>query len=139
MKHLYLSAIVLLLAAQTSWAQPYRNISSPGTYGPYSRPGLSPYLNLIRGGDPAANYYLGVIPERDRRAIGAQQGAQLLDLEQRSATSAAGERDPKLIPELPGTGHPTYFFNYGSYYNFGGTGRGTLAAPTQALGQRPRR
>ena len=39
----------------------------PPQYGPGFRPALSPYLNLLRGGDISSNYYLGVNPEFQRR------------------------------------------------------------------------
>jgi len=39
-------------------------------------PALSPYLNLVRGGNPAVNYYLGVLTEFDRRAFEGQMLAQ---------------------------------------------------------------
>jgi hypothetical protein len=36
----------------------------PGYSSPYGGPPLSPYQNLQRGGDPASNFYLGVVPDR---------------------------------------------------------------------------
>ncbi len=47
---------------------PYPAISpSPNAPTQYSRPPLSPYLNLLRGGDPAVNYYLDVVPALQKR------------------------------------------------------------------------
>src|SRR5262245_12615133 len=123
------AAALLLLAAPAAFAQQSRYANPAGSYGPYARPALSPYLNMIRGGDPAANYYLGVVPERERRALNVQFGSELQDLEQRTSAPAAGEREP-AIPELPVTGHPSYFLNYSTYYNLGGApGRTGLTAP----------
>src|SRR5262245_56602670 len=44
---------------------------------PAPGPSLSPYLNLLRGGNPAANYYLGVVPELQRRTQAAQFGGAI--------------------------------------------------------------
>src|SRR5207247_6563256 len=50
---------------------PYYGQPYGGSYrsmgGGFGRPGLSPYLNMLRGGSPAANYYLGVVPEFERQ------------------------------------------------------------------------
>jgi hypothetical protein len=137
MRPLYLSSIVLaFLFPHTAFAQPQR-YNPASTYGPFSRPALSPYLNLIRGGDPAANYYLGVVPERDRRANTVQFGAQLLDLEARSDAASRAAPEPD-IPQLGATGHPAYFLNYSSYYNFAGAGRPAQPAAAPLRGQRRR-
>jgi hypothetical protein len=122
-----------LLSARPAFAQyPYPTSTQSPTYRPtpnvYARPGLSPYLNLLRGGSPAANYFLGVVPERERRATSAQYGTAILDLERRAAPSPAID---ELVPELPSTGHPTGFLNYGNYYGFG-TGPRTFPPVTQA-------
>src|SRR5688500_606325 len=61
-----IAGALALLAAQDASAQ-YVFRPNPPVVAPYSRPALSPYLNLLRGGDPAANYYLGVLTEYDRR------------------------------------------------------------------------
>jgi hypothetical protein len=39
------------------------DVSVPGPVDPT----LSPYLNMLRGGDPAANYFLGTLPDFQRR------------------------------------------------------------------------
>jgi hypothetical protein len=99
--------------------QPYYNL--------YSQPNLSPYLNLLRGGNPAANYYMGVVPERERRQFERQSGAAILELDRRVGQVAEAE---ELGPTLPQTGHMAYFGLYGSYYNFG-AGIRTGQIPTQ--------
>jgi hypothetical protein len=86
-----------------------------GAGNPYGRPQLSPYLNLLRGGNPAANYYLGVIPERERRSNAAMFGSAINDLEWRTRYGAGGELD--LGEPITSSGHPTAFLNTGSYYN----------------------
>src|SRR5215813_2177101 len=64
-----------------------------GGFAPYNppQPQLSPYLNLLRGGDPSANYFLGVVPERERRRNDALFRGSILDLEQRTQQLAEGE------------------------------------------------
>ncbi len=136
MKRAFLaSAAVLLLSVSASFAQGSRYGGQPSNYGPYSRPALSPALNLIRGGDPAANYYLGVIPERDRRATGIQYGAELQELDQRMSRTN-GDRGGDL-PRLGPTGHSTFFLNHSTYYNFGGS-RAAPSGPPAATQRRTR-
>jgi hypothetical protein len=111
-------AVALLLAGGTSraWAQagPYmqQNPYGSSSYG-YGTPRLSPYLNMLRGGLPAANYYLGVLPEVERRANARIYGAQIMDLERRvEGTQEATD----LFPRLTETGHQAVFANTGSYF-----------------------
>jgi len=115
-----LIAIVPALPAQ----QPYPYAYGRGTIGPYNRPTLSPYLDMLRGGSPSANYFLGVNPEFQRRANTAVFGTAIEDLERRANENVAPEAED-LLPTLPGTGHPAAFNNLGSYFN-------TVSAPRQA-------
>ena len=115
MKRLILAAIgsvccLVSLSAQTALAQmaPY---SRPGS-APANRPQLSPYLNLLRGGDPAANYYLGVVPERERRRNDAVFQREIADLDQRTQSTTPGE---DFVP-LRSTGHATAYGNTGTYF-----------------------
>jgi hypothetical protein len=96
------------------------------------RPQLSPYLNLLRGGNPAANYFLGVLPEFERRANAYQFGNAIYDLEQRDLTSPSG--DPLELTS--GTGHPTAFANTGTYFGTGASQRFLPATPTPQQGGR---
>ena len=107
-----------------------------GAGNPYGGPQLSPYLNLLRGGSPAANYYLGVVPEVDRRANTAAFGAAISDLERRSLAAAVGEGD--LGEPTTTSGHPTAFMNTGSYF---GALNAPRTAPARASGgaRRPAR
>jgi hypothetical protein len=84
----------------------------PPAGGPYG-PGLSPYLNLLRGGPPAVNYYNGVLSERDRRLFQQQAGQSILGLEQQIG---AHQSEDDLLSILPGTGHPTAFGFSASYF-----------------------
>jgi len=85
----------------------------PNPGGPYG-PGLSPYLNLLRGGPPGINYYNGVLSERDRRLFQQQAGQSILGLEQQIGAPQSESDD--LLSVLPGTGHPTAFGYSGAYF-----------------------
>jgi hypothetical protein len=102
-----------------------------GQYVPYYSPvnnryanqgPVSPYLNLLRGTNPAVNYYLGVRSEVERRSA-----LQLQLLGQERTTQEFDKLSDELYQKLPGTGHPAAFMNYGGYYSFGGTPGGQLA------------
>lgn len=95
-------------------------------YGPGYRPGLSPYLNLIRGGDPAANYYLGTIPEQQRRQQAQQFGSEITELQDKtSRLPEVSPLDKDLTKEIP-SGHPTGANTTLGYY---GDTRGFYAKP----------
>src|SRR4051794_3494080 len=57
----------LVPAAQAQYSPGFGPPINP-PYGVGYRPGLSPYLNLLRGGDIASNYFLGTVPEFQRGA-----------------------------------------------------------------------
>lgn len=102
----------------------------PGGYSQYGygSPRLSPYLNLLRGGNTAANYYMGVVPEVERRANARLFSSQILDLNRRLQ---GVEEEKDLFPRLSETGHPAGFMTYGPYFNMGTQRRPT----TGAIGQ----
>jgi hypothetical protein len=120
-----LAAVAWAGVAGTARAQvlPYGQ-SSFRPYDMYNSPALSPYLNLGRGGSPSANYYLGVVPEFQRRTFENLAVGNFQTLERRTAQNQQ-ELDEllaqPLLRTLPPTGHPTAFLNYGSY--FGGLNR----------------
>lgn len=104
----------------------------PNIYNPRTQP-LSPYLNLLRGGNPGVNYYYGVRP--GTTGGGAAFGAAGVTPGGSGRTSFPfqyTEEDALLLPEpgagyaLPPAGHPTAFNNTMGYFP-GGPG-----------GQRPR-
>jgi hypothetical protein len=146
MARLGLASLALIALASSAQAQPSSNspynlnIYGPGLVSPYNssftRPGpnLSPYLNLLRGGNPAANYYLGVVPEVERRNNAAAFRAGIQDLS-RQIENPLGENEP-LFSGLPQTGHPVQFFNFSTYFGTGPrplgqqqAGQGTGPAP----------
>jgi hypothetical protein len=124
LRSLAVLGMLAFLAAGKASAQysPYY----PGSYGGYGRPGgapaLSPYLDLRRGGNAAANYFLGVLPEIDRRRTKVEQGTAITDLERRTEmqSSQLQELDTVLSPltggGLPPTGHAAAFATYSTYY-----------------------
>jgi hypothetical protein len=112
-------------AQATNYARPYP--------GPGSVPALSPYLNLVRPGNPAVNYYLGVLPEIERRVADVQFGAAIQDL-QRQVGTLQGLEYEDLLTGLPPTGHGAVFNSYGTYFNTGIYPRGQVGLG----GRRPR-
>jgi hypothetical protein len=109
------SLAVFLVGAGMARAQ-FQAPAAPN-YGPGYRPQLSPYLNLLRGGDPAANYYLGTLPEFQRRANAQQFSSEINELDRRVFGNILTEEQRLALP-LPASGHPTAF-GYTGYY-FGG-------------------
>ena len=114
----------LMLTAEAN-AQP----PLPRPLGGATTPPVSPYINLLRGGNaPAINYYGLVRPQLDfRNSILALQGQVWY------AQQAAGLQ----TGETGTTGHPVAFMNYGGYFmtTAGGPVAGGPTAPTRrALG-----
>lgn len=127
-----LGSLVLVVLAPAATAQYAPSVQRP-TAGPYQRSTISPYLNLLRGGNPAANYFLGVLPEVNQRSLNAQYGSAILGLERRAAPPRGDLPElEEALPTLPSTGHPAVFGNVGSY--FGGAPRagGSTRAPAPA-------
>lgn len=122
---------LLVAAAAAAWISmtaggaqaqgvPYGPLGQQPLYNGFNRPALSPYLNMLRGGDPASNFYLGVIPEFQRRnfearALDSFQSLSRDAARNRELAEDALAREPTLRT-LPSTGHPTAFLNYGSYF-----------------------
>jgi hypothetical protein len=134
-----LLASLIPLSAGTARAQ-FAPPSRPN-YGPGYKPPLSPYLNLLRGGDQAANYFLGTIPEQQRRLNATQFATEINALDQRTL-GAVLTPEASIYQILPGTGHPTAFGTTGYYFGntnpYGaGGGQRPLAGRGQQ-GQQPR-
>jgi hypothetical protein len=136
-----------LVSAGPALAQsynPYTQITPTTQFNPYSRPPglapgggprLSPFLNLLRGGNPAANYYLGVVPEQERRRNEAFLGSSIQQLEQRLNTLPPEEGD--LLTPQSQTGHPAVFFNTGPYFASTSGVRAPLPAAPPTFGSGP--
>jgi hypothetical protein len=133
-------SLALLVTAGTGSASaqvgPYGPGFRPGLF-PSGTPGLSPYLDLTRGGNRAANYFLGTIPEIERRRNTALFGAAIQGLEQRQRAAPEVEAE-ELVPTLPGTGHPVAFGSYAPYYQLGPGATTPIRQPQPAIGARRR-
>lgn len=104
------------LAAGSASAQPPVPGGGLGT----RPPTYSPYLNLLRGGSPAINYYGLVRPE-----IQFRQGLQNLAGNVAQNAQDIGTLEAGVGGVSP-TGHPTMFMNYGSYFMNGSAGANTM-------------
>ena len=105
------------------------SVSAQGTYtrpmtSPNGAPAVSPYLNLVRGGNPAVNYYGLVRPQMD-----SQRAVQQLQ----SGTAIPAPSLP--MDAMPTSGHPVQFMNFSHYFNnnvgggLSGRGAGGLSGP----------
>lgn len=105
---------------------------------PFAQPTLSPYLQMLRGGNPAANYFLGVLPEQARRFDAARLNNAI-----NFYNSAAAPAPPvgfdleesDNLKTLPQSGHSAGFMFYGTYYNFGNRQRPYFPLPFNQGGQ----
>jgi hypothetical protein len=89
---------------------------------PIVRPAYSPYLNLLRGGDPAFNYYGLVRPQMDFMT-------NLQQLQQQSLLGQpTGPVDSAAVLLI--TGHRSQFMNFSHYYGQRIAGPGTLPPST---------
>jgi hypothetical protein len=125
---------LLAMSNQRVFAQfgPYQPYGRAGTagYNPSLRgPLLSPYLNLRP--NAASNYFLGTIPEEQRRAQYRQLSTEIQNLEPRGGAPAPVTEED-LVPRLSETGHGVTFMNMSPYYTFGPSAAGAALA-----GQRP--
>lgn len=107
---------VLLLTAQQATAQGMS--ANVPNFAPYWRQPLSPYLDIARGGSPAINYFLGTIPEQERRANFGYLSTELQYLDNRTLATARGEN--LVQPITPGamglTGVRPVYGATGDYY-----------------------
>jgi hypothetical protein len=99
-----LLVVWLFLASSMVDAQP----PAPRPPARQSTPSFSPYLNLLRGGNPAINYYGLVRPELEFRGAIRQLQQQVETIPGQGLPAAAGQ--------LPPTGHPVQFMNLSHYY-----------------------
>jgi hypothetical protein len=96
---------------------------------PYQRPVFSPYLNLLRGGNPALNYY-GIVRPELRAYDALQQLNQQLTITQQQVNDIGGQNT------IPMSGHPVFFNNLSHYFSSAYPGAPTAgAAMTRPQGQ----
>lgn len=102
----------------------------PPSYNPV-RPSYSPYLNLLRPGNPAVNYYGLVRPEMET--------LNFLNQVERQVTRLQNTPQTIITPGLPPTGHTVGFMNASRYFltfeqMAGGSGSYSLTVPGKFLG-----
>jgi hypothetical protein len=127
-----LAIVIVALGTNLVQAQP------PGGYAPPPPPGginmrppaFSPYLNLLRGGSPAVNYYGLVRPEMQFR-----QAIQNLSADVAMNQQMIGGLGSEL-GAIQSTGHPTQFMNLGGYFmnSSGASGASILGAGSSRYG-----
>jgi hypothetical protein len=82
----------------------------------YSRPTVSPYLNLTRpGGTITPNYQSLVRPQMDQMRVNRAQRASTANLQREVNNS----RHQAVLPgqTIRGTGHATNYMSYSQYFN----------------------
>jgi hypothetical protein len=133
------AALLALAAGWTGAAQAQISYPFQPQYGPGYQTMLSPYLNMLRGGDPAANYFLGVLPEQQRRENRNVFQGQIGGLRALTAPlanpleEALASPEPLLPKQLPPSGHSTAFGYTAAF--FGGQPALPLGARRGALQQ----
>ena len=137
MKRILLAPVAVLLAWLTLGSTPasaqYTYPFSPPLYGPGYQTQLSPYLNLLRGGNPAANFYAGVVPEMQRRQDrNAVYGSLQALTMQFPAPPGINEED--YDAPMYSTGHPTAFNYTGMYFNSSMMGQGSMNPYSRRMG-----
>jgi hypothetical protein len=126
--------VLLLGATSNASAQqyytpyPFQYSQMPGL-NPGGGPRLNPYLNFFRG-NPAVDYYLGAVPEIDRRRFQVQTRSQISGLEQQLNTPPIGDED--MLPLQSQTGHAVAFGNTAGYFSGGFTGRVSMGSRVPA-------
>jgi hypothetical protein len=136
MRRFTFSSCAALLTLAAGWTSPARAQLiypfQPPAYGPGYQTMLSPYLNLLnRANDPAVNYFLGVLPEFQRRENRNQFRAQIGQLQILTAPlrNPLEEVEVSDVPrKFYNTGHPTAFGYTGTFF-----GAQTAAAPLGAM------
>ncbi len=135
MAQIRFSAFVAVLTLSAAWAGSARAQNTypymPPPFGPGYQTMLSPYLNFLRGGDPAANYFLGVLPEQQRRQNLNQFRGQIGNLQILTAPLRNPLEEPLEVSDVPQkfypSGHATAFGYTGTF--FGGQTVQPLGGP----------
>jgi hypothetical protein len=132
MKHLLAAAsagvLGLILAGSASAQYGFRPLAPPN-WGPGYRAPLNPYLNLTRPGDPSTNYFLGTIPEIQRRQ--AYQDLRTFEDDTLARERQLGEDLPNVRPVVSGT--YSLVNNTGGYFNNTYNYFGNAARPSAPL------
>jgi hypothetical protein len=145
MRRFTFSSCAALLALAAGWSGTARaQITYPFTppqFGPGYQTMLSPYLNFLRGGtnsgSAAANYFLGVLPEDQRRQYSNQFRGNISNLQILTSPLRNPLEEPVEVSDVPRkffpSGHPTAFGYTGTFFGAAGSPlaamRGTQIRP----------
>jgi hypothetical protein len=114
-----LSTVILIAGVANAQAAGPTNPGSPApnAYSRASQP-LSPYLNLLRGGNTAVNYFYGVRPGTQTGAFNGMfsQAGPRQTFFPGADTLADLVDDPRDIGKVGPTGHPAGFDNTLNYF-----------------------
>jgi hypothetical protein len=121
MKYLAIGTLALVFtgAARAQFpGMPSANAFAPNMYNRGTQP-LSPYLNMLRGGNPAVNYFYGVQPGTQSNAfmgIFGGAGSQRLTFFPGADYLTDILEEPRDATKVQPTGHPAAFNNTLSYF-----------------------
>jgi hypothetical protein len=123
MRRFIFSSCAALLALAAGWSGTARaQITQPFTppqFGPGYQTMLSPYLNFLRN-NPAANYFLGVLPEDQRRQYSNQFRGNISNLQILTSPLRNPLEEPPEVSDVPRkfypSGHPTAFGNTMTFF-----------------------
>jgi hypothetical protein len=114
MKWVIAAAGVVVLAQAASAQQPISVFNPVPSYSS-PRPSVTPYLNLLRGGDMSANYYSGVWAARDIRGLQMQPNFMMGMPQLNPGVDDRADLELR-DKQLPPTGHQAGFMIYNAYY-----------------------
>jgi hypothetical protein len=142
MRYLLIGAAVFGTAGIANAQYPFPPGSvMPNIYNPQNQP-LSPYLNLLRGGNTGVNYYYGVRPGTvggTGQSIGAPFTAgggnrQLFFPQLAGAPDPTQPREVGIGDVLPPAGHQVQFNNTMGYFPSPGGARGGMRPGIAGVG-----
>jgi hypothetical protein len=109
-------------SARAQIAGPSSPVPAPNAYNRQTQP-LSPYLNLLRGGNNAVNYYYGVRPGTGPGVQGVMGqpglGPRQTFFPVVDTLAELQSDESKGIPRMAPTGHPVGFNNTMGYFGQG--------------------
>jgi hypothetical protein len=113
-------AVATLSVLLFAFSQARAQIGYPGPAGtPFSRPVVSPYINLLRAGNPTAVNYYGIVRPQ------LQYNSSIQQLQQQTASNRAALGEVEAAVGVPATGHSTAFLNYSHYFPLAGNQLGS--------------
>jgi hypothetical protein len=115
-----LSESIVLALFLFAIGQARAQVGYPGPGGtPFSKPVVSPYINLLRAGSPPAINYYGLVRPQ------AQYNTSIQQLQQQTASNQAALGEVEANVGVPATGHTTAFLNYSHYFPLAGSQLGS--------------